>query len=242
MRALTAAALLDVWERAYGQTPAAQALALLGAACPETPPADLAVWPVGRRDGTLLALRAQTFGPALTAQATCPACGERLELPLAAADLAASGAAPDAAPLHVTLDGYDVEFRVPAAGDLAALAAAGPDAARWLLARCVRVATHDGAACAAEALPPAVVAAVAERMAAADPLADIRLALTCPACDHAWRAPFDIVSYLWAEVDAWAYRLLREVHTLAAAYGWSEEAILALSPWRRQCYLGMLGA
>jgi hypothetical protein len=34
---------------------------------------------------------------------------------------------------------------------------------------------------------------------------------------------------------------MREVHTLAAMYGWRETDILAMSAWRRQRYLEMIG-
>jgi hypothetical protein len=53
---------------------------------------------------------------------------------------------------------------------------------------------------------------------------------------------FDIASYFWDEINAWANRILREVHILASRYGWSERDILALSPWRRQFYLDMVNA
>ena len=78
-------------------------------------------------------------------------------------------------------------------------------------------------------------------MARADPQADVTFSITCPACGHAWQAIFDIVSFFWREVNAWSYRLLYEVHLLASAYGWREADILAMSPWRRQCYLEMTG-
>ena len=71
-------------------------------------------------------------------------------------------------------------------------------------------------------------------MSGADPMADIHLALNCPSCEHKWEAPFDIVAFLWREISAAARRLLREVHTLASAYGWTETEILALSPARRR--------
>jgi len=48
------------------------------------------------------------------------------------------------------------------------------------------------------------------------------------------------VAYLWNEIDAWAYRTLQEVHTLAKAYGWSEEEILRLSAWRRHFYISLV--
>ena len=79
-------------------------------------------------------------------------------------------------------------------------------------------------------------------MAEADPLADIQLDLTCPSCERRWRAVFDIVSFLWTEIEVWAWRTLSDVHTLARAYGWSERDILTLSPTRRQFYLEMVGA
>jgi len=78
------------------------------------------------------------------------------------------------------------------------------------------------------------------RLSLADPHADIRLDLDCSACQARWQAPFDIVPFLWSAVDAWALRLLRDVHRLARAYGWREADILALSPPRRRCYLELL--
>ena len=74
-------------------------------------------------------------------------------------------------------------------------------------------------------------------MASADPMAEIHLVLDCPCCQHKWEAPFDIVAFLWREISAAARRLLREVHTIASAYGWTETEILALSPARRRIYL-----
>ena len=67
------------------------------------------------------------------------------------------------------------------------------------------------------------------------------LAVSCASCAHAWRASFDIVAFFWSEIDAWAERVLRDVHRLAAAYGWSEREILGLSAWRRHRYLEMVG-
>jgi hypothetical protein len=92
------------------------------------------------------------------------------------------------------------------------------------------------------ALPAQVAAAIADCMGQADPQTDVQLDLTCPACGHDWRAPFDIVSYLWSEINAWAGRLLGEVHTLAFTYGWDEADILAMSSARRRRYLEMIQA
>ena len=52
----------------------------------------------------------------------------------------------------------------------------------------------------------------------------------------------DAGQLLWEEIEARALVLLREVHHLASAYGWSEAQILALTPARRASYLAMAGA
>ena len=89
-------------------------------------------------------------------------------------------------------------------------------------------------------LPGEIAAQIAEQIERADPGADISLNLICPACDHRWQITFDIVTFFWAEINHLAKRLLREVHTLARAYGWREADILAMSAARRQAYLEMV--
>ncbi len=234
MTDLTQVALLTAWERGTGQPAGRRALGLLMTAAEDD---DLESLSIGERDAGLLTLRERLFGPAVAAVASCPRCGERQELAFVVDDIRVPR--PDPPPdLALALDGYDVRFRLPTGVDLDALA--GEDdvdsAAELLLDRCL-VAT----ACGAGELPGSVIAAVAELMAEADPQADIRLTLWCDACDHEWSAPFDIADFLWSEVDAWAWRLLGEVHRLAQAYGWSERDVLALSPLRRQVYLELAG-
>ncbi|CAN5908743.1 hypothetical protein BH23GEM7_BH23GEM7_23940 [soil metagenome] len=240
MRSLSAAELLEVWERGQLATPVNRALLLLAAAEPETPPEALAALAVGRRNARLLRLRECTFGPGLKSVTTCPTCGEWLELALEVSELLQAFAPVSedtTADGPVWLDAEDgrVRFRLPTSLDLAAVAGAGEAAPAALLERCV-----EEVADAEPALPPEVAAAVAERMAEADPLADPELALTCPACGDRWSAPLDVVAYFWTEIEAWARRTLHEVHLLASAYGWSEGTILALSPQRRQAYLELV--
>jgi hypothetical protein len=242
MNALTAQELLSVWERGQSQPPFQRALLLLAAACPAAAPESIARWPIGRRDAALLTLRDWTFGRAIESVAACPACGEQLELRFDSDDIRAEPEAADrdgTVALHY--GDYDIVARLPNSGDLAALALARPpDPRQALLERCI-----VQARCAGEsddgALPPEVEAAVIERMAAADPQADVELALTCPACRHDWAAPFDIVGFFWSEIETWAAQMLREIHLIASAYSWRESDILALSPQRRRMYLELIG-
>lgn len=89
-------------------------------------------------------------------------------------------------------------------------------------------------------IPVEIVDAAIECMSEADRQADVWLDLTCPCCERRWKETFDIVSYLWSELQERAKELMREVHILASAYGWREAEILALSASRRQRYLEML--
>jgi hypothetical protein len=241
---LDAAALLAAWEAGAVQSAAARAVTLLTAAWPGVSAAGWAEATIGRRDACLLTLREQLFGTTLETVATCPPCGERLDVAFSTADVrvdAAAGRTLDHP--RVEAHGYRVEIRVPTAGDLVALDTAPADGARLqLLRRCAQPTNGDGAAVDPSALPEEVLTLVAAALAAADPQADVEVAMRCPACGHAWTTPFDILTYLWDEVDDWAGRLLREVHALACAYGWSEQAILGLSTHRRRCYLDLVGA
>jgi len=245
MRAVSAVELLDVWERAELHPPFRRAQALLEVACPDLSAEAVADLPIGDRDRRLLAMREVVFGPRLTAVSACPACDAPLDVVFGTADLATP--APTDGPAHVAeVDDYFVEFRLPNGRDLAQVASVAggtgsgsPDVA--LLERCTLVARRGGVPVAPTQLPGQVVTAVAGRMADADPQVDVEISLTCPACAHGWETPFDIVAYLWAEIDAWARRTLREVHALASAYGWRESDILAMTPRRRQRYLELAG-
>jgi hypothetical protein len=185
-------------------------------------------------------------------RARCERCAEPLELGFEVSDIRAvqEVEAEGAGALTLNVEDYEVHFRLPDSRDLSAVAAEvesegeGLDGARQsLLARCVLRVVERGEerAGGALALPEQVREAVAARMAEADPQSDVQLALTCPACEHRWSVAFDIVSYFWSEITAWAGRTLREVHALASAYGWREEDILAMSPRRRHFYLEMVG-
>lgn len=240
MRTLSASQLIDLWERGRGQPATQRALLLLEAASDESPAA-LAALPVGRRDARLLRLRARTLGPVLESEVHCPACSERLEFSVDADELLADADDAPVAPLQLHRDGYAITFRLPDSRDLLELAASlQPPGPRALLSRCLLDAQRQGEAVDAEALPESVATAVSAAMADADPYADLHLALTCPACNHAWQAPFDIVAFFWTEIEGWVQRLLREVHRLARAYGWREADILTMSAWRRQQYLNLL--
>ncbi len=236
----SAAAMLGAWEQGVGQGAVRRGLILLALADPGANPRALAALNIGERDRRLLALRESCFGPRMTGLLSCPVCREELEIELAATALREVASAPNADPT-VGGDGYELRLRLPDSGDLLACAGmAASDAVRLLQRTSILSVTLDGENIDADLLPRHLVSAAGERLRELDPLVDLRFDFTCASCGHRWQMLFDIVPFLWQELDAWAGRTLREVHALASAYGWSEHAILSLTSARRQHYLRIL--
>lgn len=242
MRALSASELLYVWEQGQFEKSFRRALALLTAANPGTLPQQLAELSIGKRDASLLALHELTFGQNFVGVVSCPSCNEQLEMKFKVDDIRVNSEQEASEALSVSKDQYKVKFRLPNTMDLEAVSKYFDSSAIRLkiLQRCILTAIHKGKETAVANLPYKVVNAIIERMNEADPQANTQISLTCPQCSHNWLAVFDIASFFWKEIDAWASRILQEVHVLACVYNWREADILAMSPRRRQIYLEML--
>jgi len=226
MRALSATELLSVWELGCNQIPLQRALTMLTAGCPEASFDSLANLTIGQRDARLLALRELMFGSELSGVTDCPDCGEKIELRFDCSQILSTTEAESPNEVVVQTNGRSMRFRLPTSADLLAVETPGQ-----LLERCLLSSGNH--------LAEDLVPVVSDKMSSADPTAEIRLALNCPSCENKWAAPFDIVAFLWREISAAARRLLREVHELASAYGWTETEILGLSAARRRIYLEM---
>ncbi|MBN1428166.1 MAG: phage baseplate protein [Anaerolineae bacterium] len=248
MQPLTIFDILEIWEHGTGCSPVKQALVILSHAFPQRPAAEMVRLTIGQRDACLLQLRAMTFGPLLSGLVTCPACGERLEMAFDTSDLQATGAPfseseiseAENIEMAFAYAPYEVTYHLPTSIDLSAIADPA-SACQRLLEACVRDVHRDGVAIPVSELPADALEALAEHISQSDPLVDVTLDVTCPVCQHAWQVIFDIVTFFWAEIDAWAARLMHEVHVLASAYGWREADILHMSVWRRQRYLELIG-
>jgi hypothetical protein len=231
--------LLRVWEESALLSPARRSLLLVQRFAPkqEERVEDLAV---GERDWRLLLLRKDWFGDTVEGITQCPQCQTKVELDFSISSLPAP--ARSIATQTTCVGDYRVQWRLPSAGDLADLTD-NRDVSGvrdGLLQRCLIEVKQGESLVDSLHCPERVVQQVGADMAAVDPLADSRVHLRCPECQFQWLASFDIGSFLSREVDNWARKLLREVHVLAVAYGWSEQSILAMSTARRNRYLEML--
>ncbi len=241
MRALSPIYLLELWDRGRGRHPVDRALVVLAFACPERAWDELCELPIGERNRLLLLTRAANFGPRLDIVTSCPDCSAKLEFefefPLA------NFAAMTVAEVEGQLaDGVVLRVRLPSSSDLAAIAGvAEPNrAARVLLSRCVLAATRDGEVVHLD--PDLLAAGFSQLVEDRDPLSSITFPVACQDCSARWRAVLDPIDYFWRELGQRVTALVREVHTLARAYGWTEGEVLRLSAARRQLYLEQVGA
>lgn len=238
--------LLSAWEAALARPDPLKGIALLavqGRGVSEASPAALSLGELARR---LLELQVQWFEPWLHCVCECPTCAELVEADCDARSLREAAPTVDISeqPLRVVKDRYSVVFRLPTAFDLTQVADAEnvATARTRILERCVIEARLGEVSCAPRELPHDVTIAIADAIENADPLADIGLALQCPACQAAWTAMLDPSRFLLASVDQAARRIMEEVHCLARAYGWSEAETLSLSHARRRAYIALAGA
>lgn len=236
---VAAEALLALWEAALGEPPASRGDALLAAAAPSS----AAAASLGERNARLLALHERLFGGQIPLLSRCPACATAIEFGAECRALAAAMPVP-ASTTVFERDGYRLELRLPAGGDVAAAASAveAEEFALRLLDRCVLACVCAGGSLPVRDLPPAVLDGLSRHLEASDPGARVSFALACPQCGARWNAPLEVDELLWRKVRAAAERLLLDVDALARGYGWTEGDVLRLSPTRRAAYLQLVSA
>jgi hypothetical protein len=186
---------------------------------------------VGDRDYLMLELRRLTLGDDVVAVVACPACQASMDVEFRVSGVPVERR-PQSAEWHEGECG--VRFRLPAGGDQEAILGLDAKAAEGaMLSRCV---AHDEGASLTAEQQGALIAEM-EREA---PRVDLELDLTCPECHHRFLLPFDTTAFFFEELRVKRGQLLREVHTLAFYYHWSEADILALGRRRRHAYLRLL--
>lgn len=239
MVSVNKADVLAAWEQGFSMPGFQRLLNLLTSVHSDMSFEQLLKLPIGRRDSLALSLRESLFGPHLNSLAACPFCTQQLEFALDASDIRVEPHEPLQHSYELELEGFELCFRLPDSQDLMAIEGLESiDAARSvLLERCLLAVFFEGQAFALDHLPEEILNKLEDAMSSVDPQAEVKLDLSCPACYHSWLATFDIASFLWREISAWAERLLNEVHVLAKAYAWKEADILAMSSVRRQFYL-----
>ena len=227
MQAIETGLLVSAWERGQAQHPLYRALTLLQVASPDQTIGGLARLTVGERDRRLLELRQKLFGSQFEAVAGCPHCQEKLDVSFSASQLPA--ASEPAVSVDVAVGSGAIAVRLPNTIDLLEVVSAEPERREMALLE----------RCAGTNLSGSAAETVQAKMAEMDPMAQVEMDLTCPACRYVWTSFFDIASYLWQELNDHVIRLFRETHALARTYGWREADIFGMTPRRRRIYLNL---
>lgn len=196
--------------------------------------AALAADTLGARNRRLIALHDMWVGGAIEAQVACTACATMNSFAVPKDAMRALPPAQDAL-VTVAYGGRELAYRVPTMADIEAVGDA-TDVRLAMLDRCaagpVRVAAAD--------LDAAALDAIETAFDRADPLASIVVESACSECGAALAASVDLAAFVATDLDRLHAALLRDVDTIASAYGWGESAILALPAERRARYVAMI--
>jgi hypothetical protein len=238
MRTLAGELLLTAWEQGASQHDLHRAVTMLSIALPADDRGALESVSIAERNLLLLRLHELTFGPLLNIFAVCPKCAEPLEFSIPTAAMTEQLQRTPATSIEWSQEGRQYRLRSVTTEDLlASLQTADTTAAQeCVLSRCVDVSPRP------ETESLSTSADVMEKFEQLHASVEFSCAVDCPACSGHDVLDLDIARFLWAEVRSAARRLLGEIHTLASAYGWSEQAIIEMTPRRRAAYLEILNA
>lgn len=190
--------------------------------------------PLGTRIAALLeVLQRSRVGDSLEFRLRCldSSCNETFEIALPFAALRP----PPPLPATCTLPGArEVQIRPATGDDLRRWRAAGAASGEAALQMMIDSLLLSGEA-GVEDQP-----ALAEAIAAQDPLVDVSVSCRCPVCGSENEHTIDLEGHALSRLAKLQHELLREVHLFASHYGWTESEVLAVAPARRARYLELI--
>lgn len=223
----SAAVLLGAWEPRSGRPPHQRLSALL--AHSSTAP-DCERDTLGERNRRLLALHAELSSRSMEARVVCAACQTENEFAVPVESILSLEPPRADATVSLRRASGVVHYRLPCMADLGA-----SGEARAVLALC----------CLATPPPQLTDAEVLElgrRFEELDPAAEVVITAHCAGCQAPLRASVDVAAFVAADLDRFVDGVYADVDRIARAYGWSEQAILALPAARRRRYVTLASA
>lgn len=244
MEALTDRDLLAAWDTGINLSLIERSLLLLSKVFPDRSLNEIGCLTIGERDACLLNIREQLFGSELNNVANCPNCSQKIEWKTSIDTLRLKGSNViwNKEPIKMAYHGLQISFRIPNSKDiLEIMEMENPEFRQSeLLNKCLSYSSFPSPT--TEPWPDGLQEAIIRKMEECDPQADISMKIVCPDCGHHWHMFFDIMRYLWSEIDDWAIKLIQDIYLLALNFGWSEHDILSLSRFRRNLYINMIYA
>jgi hypothetical protein len=188
---------------------------------------------LGARHQRLLRLHQELVGRSIDARVVCPDCHTDNEFPLPLEHILELPTPAAEATVEITAGDRRVIFRMPVIADIA-----GIDGEADGLSQLVQRTSVDGRA---DALTATDIDRLVEAWEAGDPAGSVRIDLVCAECAHDLVADADINEFVARDFDLLVQSLMRDVHTIAGAYGWSEADILDVPVERRRWYVDLIG-
>jgi hypothetical protein len=239
MRALAGELLLTAWEQGASQHGMRRTVTILSIALSSSGPDQLAALPIAERNLLLLRLHELTFGPSLDVFAACPECASPLEFTIPVAVMI-ERLESQSATTHAEWSEAGRQYRLRSVTTedlLVAVRAADINTAQeCILSRCLEVSPEAGS----ERLSASPQ--VMEKFELLHASTELNCTVDCPTCSNHEVFDLDIARFLWIEVRRAARQLLDDIHTLASAYGWSEQEITRMTANRRGAYLELLNS
>lgn len=208
---------------------------------------------VSDRDRLLAAVYADTFGDRVESEVPCAACDEASQIDFSLAALVEQSTSEARAGFETLVSGPDAEgaytlddglrFCLPSSEDQRAVLDLAPDRRRVaLLQRCILEVEDEHARRTASDVSRETLDRVEAAMAAVGPVLDLDLPVSCHACGATRVVRFDIQRFLLAAFAHERRYLVREIHYLACAYGWSLAEILELPREERRAFVRLVTA
>ncbi len=196
-------------------------------------------WPVGRRLLSLLQWTAASSDHGLTVNRACQSCGAMMELHYEAGELISLIEAHQEDTVAISYQGQELVMMRPSGRHQQAWQKAVFSTAREAGVAMLQSLSKSP-------LPKALVAddkvlaAVEERLAAADPLIDYQVTTACPACGQVQSWAIDWEEFCLRHLHQQQQLMLRSVARLAGHYHWSEQEIMVMPEWRRRHYAALI--
>lgn len=171
-------------------------------------------------------------------------CGEVMEFEIINEDLRKLQSRADVSGLADLKVGEElIQFRLPTGRDQRDwLAGSYPDEQEAIheAARSLLISYNSGNPAADFEFSEDAIDNLNEAMSIKDPLTVLKMGVICSSCGFKNQGEFDLEGIILEYLRTAQQRLLKDVHTLAAAYHWSEEQVLSIPPWRRSRYLELI--
>ncbi len=234
--------LLSIWEFGLNHSLIETNLYLISCAYSEYNSHQIAFFSIGERDARLLHIREKLFGTVFQNTSNCTACGQKMEweTPIDVLKLQTIKNEVRVTPIDLVHNEQQISFRLPNSFDIIETINQSNNEGQvdQLIQKCIidTNLTKEKQDDISEELKNKLL----QKMEEKDPQANIVVNLSCSECNNEWNATFDIMQYLWTEINEWAIRLMQDIYLLAKNFNWTEDAILGMSRFRRNLYINMI--